>query len=194
LSRVVRGKDAFLTGLVVALLSAAPAAHASCDRPVANVHAAHVKRGAEAPLGIGVSTLLFGVKYVPPRGLDANARECRSWSEGLGIIRERKRAHRLPPLVIMALGANSWVREIDVRRALRLIGPHRTLGLVTHFTWANEPAPDTALIRRMARRYRKRVRFYDWVRYAEPHPAWFVIDGLHTNELGSRKFAAFLAS
>jgi hypothetical protein len=189
----VRGKDAFLTGLVVALLAAAPAAHASCDRPVADVHASHVKRGAEAPLAIGDSTMLFAVKYLAREGLDANARECRSWAEGLEIIRARKRAHRLPSLVIMALGANSWVRPLDVRRALRLIGPKRTLGLVTHRTWAGKPGPDTGVIHRMARRYRKRVKFYDWVRYARPHPAWFVIDGLHTNDLGSRKFAAFLA-
>jgi hypothetical protein len=190
----VRGKEAFVTGLVAALLIAAPAAHAACDRPVANVHAAHVKRGTEPPLAIGDSTMLFAVDNLAQRGLDANARECRSWSEGLGIIRARKRAHRLPSLVIMALGANSWVREIDVRRALRLIGPQRKLGLVTHRTWAGKPGPDTALIRRMAREHRKRVRLYDWVRYAQPHPAWFVIDGLHTNVLGSKKFAAFLAS
>jgi hypothetical protein len=190
----VRGKEALVTGFVAALLIAAPAAHASCDRPVAEAHATHVKAGSDAPLAIGDSTMLFAVKYLAQRGLDANARECRSWAEGLGLIQQRKRAGRLPSLVIMALGANSWVRPIDVRRALKLLGPHRTLGLVTHRTWAGKPGPDTGVIRRMARRYRGRVKFYDWVRYAKPHPAWFVIDGLHTNELGSRKFAAFLAS
>jgi hypothetical protein len=190
----VRGKEAFLTGLVAALLIAAPAARAGCDRPVANAHATHVAHGKQAPLAIGDSTMLFAVPYLAERGLDANARECRSWSEGLGVIRDRKRAGRLPSLVIMALGANSWVREIDVRRALRLIGPNRTLGLATHRTWAGKPGPDTALIRRMARKYKTRVRLYDWVRYAQPHPVWFVIDGLHTTDLGSRKFAAFLAS
>jgi hypothetical protein len=179
---------------VAALLFAVPAAHASCDRPVADVHAAHVKRGSQAPLAIGDSTMLFAVPYLAERGIEANARVCRSWAEGLDIVHQRKRAGRLPSLVIMALGANSWVRALAVRRALRLIGPKRTLGLVTHFTWAGKPAPDTALIRRMARKYRKRVKFYDWVRYAHPHPAWFVIDGLHTNDLGSRKFAAFLAN
>jgi hypothetical protein len=189
----VRGREAFVTGLVAALLAAAPAARASCDRPVADAHATHLKHRTSAPLAIGDSTMLFAVGYLAQRGLDANARECRSWTEGLGVIRERKRAGRLPSLVIMALGANSWVREIDVRRALRLIGPNRTLGLVTHRTWAGKPGPDTGLIRRMARKHRKRVRLYDWVPYARPHPAWFVIDGLHTNDLGSRKFAAFLA-
>jgi hypothetical protein len=186
----VRGKEAFLTGLV-ALLIAAPAAHADCDRPVATAHAAN---GKHSPLAIGDSTMLFAVPYLAERGIEANARVCRSWAEGLDIVRERKRARRLPSLVIMALGANSWVREIDVRRALRVVGPKRTLGLATHRTWFGKPGPDTTLIRRMARKYRKRVRLYDWVRYAQPHPAWFVNDGLHTTDFGSRKFAAFLAS
>ena len=110
------GKEAFVTGLVAALLIAVPSAHAACDLPVA------------------------------------------------------------------------------VKRALALVGPQRTLGLVTHRTWFGKPGPDTGVIRSMARRYRERVKLYDWVHYAAPHPAWFINDGLHTTDLGSRKFAAFLAS
>jgi lysophospholipase L1-like esterase len=141
--------------------------------------------------------MVFAVKYLANRGFDANARACRSWNEGLQIIRQRKAQHRLPNLVVMALGANSWVRPIDVRRALELIGPQRTLGLATHRTWFGKPGPDTSVIRRMARRYHKRIRLIDWVRYAAPHPEWFrnggYDDGLHTNKLGARKFAAFIA-
>jgi hypothetical protein len=190
----VRGKDAFVTGLVAALLIAAPSAHAACDLPVAKARATHVPHDKPAPLAIGDSTMIFAVQYLAERGFDANARVCRSWAEGLDVIRERKRAGRLPSLVVMALGANSWVRPIDIRRALALVGPHRTLGLATHRTWFGKPGPDTDVIRGMARRYRKRVKFYDWVHYAAPHPAWFVNDGLHTTDFGSRKFAAFLAS
>ena len=138
--------------------------------------------------------MVFAVPYLAERDLDANARVCRSWAEGLRIVRQRKRAGRLPGLVIMALGANSWVRPVDVKRALKLIGPKRTLGLVTHRTWFGKPGPDTAVIRRMAGRHRERIKLYDWVHYAAPHPVWFVNDGLHTTDLGSRKFAAFLAS
>lgn len=188
------GKEAFVTGVVVALLIAVPTAQAACDLPVAKARATHVAHGTQAPLAIGDSTMAFAVPYLAQRGIEANARVCRSWDEGLGIVRERKRAGRLPSLVIMALGANSWVRPIDVKRALKLIGPQRTLGLTTHRTWFGKPGPDTGVIRAMARRYRKHVKFYDWVHYAAPHPAWFINDGLHTTDLGSRKFAAFLAS
>jgi hypothetical protein len=190
----VRGKDAFVTGLVGALLIAAPTAHAACDLPVAKARATHVAHGKEAPLAIGDSTMVFAVPYLAQLGVDANARVCRSWDEGLAIVRQRKREGRLPSFVIMALGANSWVRPIDVQRALKLLGPQRTLGLATHRTWFGKPGPDTDVIRRMAHRYRKRVRLFDWVHRAAPHPGWFINDGLHTTDLGSRRFAAFLAS
>src|SRR3954451_6306646 len=152
----------------------APAAHAACDWPVAK---AHPKTHARlAPLAIGDSTMVFAVPYLAQLGFDANARVCRSWAEGLDILRERKRRHRLPDVVLLALGANSPVRPIDVREVLRILGPHRMLALATHRTWFGKPGPDTATIRRMARRYRKRVELVDWVRYAPPHPSWFVID------------------
>jgi hypothetical protein len=114
-------------------------------------------------------------------------------AEGLDIMRARKRAGRLPSFVILALGANSPVRAADVRTALRILGPHRTLGLATHRTWFGKPGPDTRTIRHVARRHPQRIRLLDWVAYAAPHPSWFVIDGMHANTLGSRKFAAFLA-
>jgi lysophospholipase L1-like esterase len=186
------GREAFALGLLT-LLMAAPSAHAACDWPVAKARATHVARGATAPLAIGDSTMIYAVPQLARRGVEANARVCRSVAEGLDIMRARKRAGRLPSLVILALGANSPVRAADVRTALRILGPDRTLGLVTHRTWFGKPGPDTRTIRQIARRHRTRVRLVDWVAYAAPHPSWFVIDGLHTNTLGSRKFAAFLA-
>jgi hypothetical protein len=192
----VSSREALVIGLVAAFLIGAPSAHAVnwCARPVAVAHPkGHAARGVPAPLAIGDSTMVFAVKYLAREGFDANARVCRSWSEGLGILRQRKRAHRLPSLVVMALGANSTLRPLDIRRGLRLLGPQRRLGLVTHRTWFGRPGADTRVIRRMAHRYRKRIRLIDWVHYAAPHPDWFIIDGLHTTDFGSRMFARFIA-
>ena len=156
---------------------------------------AHAK---QAPLAVGDSTMLFAMKQLAARGISANARECRSWNEGLDVLRQYKRRGRLPSQVVMALGANSWVRPVDVQRALKLIGPRRTLFLATHRTWFGKPGPDTGVIRTMAHRYRKRIRLIDWVRYAAPHPNWFNTggydDGLHPNTLGARRFADFIAN
>lgn len=151
-------------------------------------------KGKPAPLAIGDSTMIYAVKHLAQRGFDANARVCRNWNEGLDMIRARKRAGRLPSFVVLALGANSPVRPIDVQRALRLLGPKRTLGLVTHRTWFGKPGSDTRTIRRLARRHRTRVRLVDWVAHSQGRDDWFVIDGLHTNDVGSRKFADLIAA
>jgi hypothetical protein len=187
------GKEAFALGLLTLLIAAAPA-HAACDWPVAKARATHVQPGSTAPFAFGDSTMIFAVPQLAKRVVDANARVCRSTAEGLDIMRARKRAGRLPSFVILALGANSPVRPVDIRTALRILGPHRTLGLATHRTWFGKPGPDTHTIRLAARRHRTRIKLLDWVAYAAPHPSWFVIDGMHTNALGSRKFAQFLAA
>lgn len=191
----MRGKDAIVTGLVfAALLLGASSAHAACDWPVAQARAVKAsKSSAAAPLAIGDSTMVYAVEHLARLGFDANARVCRSWREGLEIVRQRKRAGRLPSFVVLALGANSPVRPVDVKRALRLLGPKRTLGLVTHRTWFGKAGADTRTIRRLARRYAGRVRLVDWVAHASGRERWFVIDGLHTNDLGSRRFAALIA-
>jgi hypothetical protein len=187
----VRGKEAFVTGLVVALLFAAPAAHA-CTEPVVSAHVKHAHA-----LAIGDSTMVFAVPYLARLGIDSNARACRSWAEGLDIMRKLRAQHRLPSFVVMALGANSWVRPIDVERALAIIGPTRKLGLMTHRTWAGRPGPDTGVIRRMAHRFRERTVLMDWVRYAHAHDSWFQTrgydDGLHPNKGGAQQFARFIA-
>src|SRR3954471_10879988 len=170
----MRGREALVAGLVAALLIGAAPAHADCSRPETKAKATHKARGELAPLALGDSTMLFAVDDLAKRGFDASAKVCRSWTDGLAILRQRKHAGRLPSFVVMALGANSWVRPIDVERALEVIGPKRTLGLPTHRTWFGKPGPDTGVIRRMARRYRKRIHLIDWVHYAAPHPAWFV--------------------
>lgn len=194
----MRGREAFLSGLVAALLIGAVPAHAACTEPVASAHATrgHSARHALPPLAIGDSTMVFAVPHLARLGVDANARACRTWQEGLAMMRQLKRRHRLPSLVIMALGANSWVRPIDVQRALAVLGPQRRLGLVTHRTWFGKPGPDTDTIRRMAQRYPQRTVLMDWVRYAKPHTNWFATggydDGLHPNGLGAREFARFL--
>ena len=192
----MRGREALVIGLATAALIAAPSAHAACDEPVASARATTHPDGQLAPLAIGDSTMVWSVPFLARRGFDANARACRSWTEGLAMMRKLKSRHRLPSVVVLALGANSTVRAIDVRRALKLIGPKRRLGLPTHRTWFGKPGADTGVIRRMARRYPNRIRLIDWVRYARPHPDWFdnhgYDDGLHTNRLGARKFAAFI--
>lgn len=187
------GKDAFAAGLAAFFVWASPA-DAACDWPVAHARPAHAAHATTPPpLAIGDSTMVFAVPYLAARGFEANARVCRTVAEGLRMVRARKRAGRLPRLVVLALGANSPVRPRDVAQALGLLGPHGRLVLLTHRTWFGRPGSDTVTIRRTARRYGRKVRLIDWVRYARPHPGWFGIDGLHPTETGARAFADLIA-
>jgi lysophospholipase L1-like esterase len=137
--------------------------------------------------------MVFAVPYLAQDGIEANARVCRSVAEGLAMLRARRREGRLPAVVVLALGANSPVRPVDVETALRVLGPGRRLGLVTHRTWFGKPGPDTRAIRQIARAHPDRIRLIDWVAYSRPHAAWFGMDGLHPTQAGARRFANLIA-
>jgi hypothetical protein len=191
----VRGT--FSLALMASLLTliAAPARAVQsgpCDFPIQKRHPAHVARGQLPPLAIGDSTMVWAVPLLANHGFDVNARLCRPFSEGIEMMKERRRHHRLPDFVVLALGASSPVSDADVERALRVLGPDRVLGLPTHRFFRGQDGPDTDTIRRAARRHPTRIKLIDWVRYSKGHPGWFSYDGLHPNLVGARHFAKLI--
>lgn len=171
-----------------------PAAHAGpCDFPIQHRRPAHIPRGTIPPLAIGDSTMVWAVPMLAKSGFEANARLCRPFREGVAMIDQRRREHRLPQFVVLALGASSPVSDADVDRALKALGPHRVLGLATHRFFLGHDGPDTETIRRAARRHPNRIKLIDWVRVAKGHPGWFSFDGLHPNLVGAHEFAKLIA-
>ena len=73
---------------------------------------------------------------------------------GIDLLRARRRAGTLPAVAVLALGANGAIGERAIRRALRVIGPFRVLGLVTP---SRVGSGSTAAMRRAARRHPDRV-------------------------------------
>lgn len=179
---------------LVALLLVPAAAHAGpCDFPIQKRKPAHVTRGQIPPLAIGDSTMVWAVPLLAKDGFDVNARLCRPFSEGIAMMKQRKEHHRLPKFVVLALGASSPVRDIDVNRALKVLGPGRVLGLPTHRFFRGQDGPDTATIRREAKLHPNRIKLIDWVSYSKGHPGWFSFDGLHPNLIGAKHFAKLIA-
>ena len=88
-------------------------------------------RGARAPLILGDSTMIFAAPVLGRLGIEANAKGCRQFAEGISILAARRHAHGLPPIAILALGANGPISGGQIAAALRVTGPHRILGLVT---------------------------------------------------------------
>ncbi len=144
------------------------------------------------PLVIGDSVLLGAVRQVAGAGFEVNTRGCRQISEGLRLMRARRRAGTLPRLVVVALGTNWVIRASDIGAALRIAGPGRVLALVTPREEGGGGGSDASTIRAAGRRHPGRIRVLDWVRYSRGRSGWFAGDGIHLGRGGAAGFARLL--
>jgi hypothetical protein len=183
---------AWVLGLVFALTLWAPPerASAACGG-VRTAYPPKKERRYAPPLAIGDSVMLGAVPQLARAGLEVNTRGCRQMSEGLRLLRARRRTF-LPSRVVIALGANWSVRYREIRAAMRIVGPRRLLVLVTPRESGGGQSRDAWAMRRAARRFPKRVRLLDWVRHARGRGGWFAGDGLHLSHSGARAFARLL--
>jgi hypothetical protein len=183
-------KAAAACALLLAFLPAV--AQADCGGVVAS-YPHSWKRSYRPPLVIGDSAMLLAVPYLAKERMQANARGCRMWSEGLKLIRARRRSHSLPHLVVMALGANWTISRSDIEAAVRLVGPKRVLGLVAPREEGGVTSSDAYNVRRAGRRHPRRVKVLDWPRYSARRGGWFSGDGLHLSYRGARAYARYIA-
>jgi hypothetical protein len=190
-SRLASCRRAILLAALAFAAIAAPA-QADCGGVVAS-YPRPWHHNYRPPLVIGDSTMLFAVPKIAQHGMQANARGCRMWSEGLGILRQRKHSHSLPHLVVMALGANWTITRGDIETAVRILGPKRVLGLVAPREEGGGTSSDAYNVRRAGRRHRNRVKVLDWPRYSAGHGNWFSGDGLHMSYTGASAYARFIA-
>lgn len=176
----------------MAALSAPPApASAACGNvqrfsPLAD-------RGeGRPPLAIGDSIMLGAIEPVRRAGFELDVRGCRPFSEGLSVMRARKRSRSLPSIVVVGLGTNWTVTTSQIRTALRIAGPRRVLGLLTPRETGGVASSDQRAVRDAGRRWPRRVKVLDWVSYSAGHPNWFWSDGLHLQPRGARALARLM--
>jgi hypothetical protein len=113
--------------------------------------------------------------------------------EGLRVIRARRRAGRLPPFVVIALGTNLNITPAQIRAALGIVGRKRLLGLVTPREDGGGSGSDAAVVRRAGRRYRGRVLVLDWVAFSAGRGGWFGGDGIHLGPGGAAGLGRLLS-
>jgi hypothetical protein len=173
-----------------ALTLVAPPARAGCG----GVEIATPKRkvAPRPPLAIGDSSMLLALPALARIGYRANARGCRQFTEGLRILRDARRHHRLPRLVVLALGADASVTGHQIERAKKILGPKRKLGLVTPRELGGGQSNDADVIRNAGQRDPVHVKVLDWVHYSAGHDNWFQPDGLHLTFTGAKAFARLL--
>jgi hypothetical protein len=143
-----------------------------------------------APLAIGDSVMYGAAWKLAHRGFEVDAMCGRSPAGGLYTLRNRRRRETLPEIVVVALGTNVFPTSRDIARMLRVLGPRRTLMLVTPFrSW--RPVGGAA-IRRAAQRHPRRIELIDWSSRARFNSQWFWSDGTHLRTAGEFAYARLL--
>ncbi len=178
------------------VLAALPAASSGFDPACGSVETAKARKnvnpGGHAPLAIGDSTMLLALPPLSREGYQVNAHGCRQIEEGLDLMREAKRANRLPHLIVIALGADASISSGQLAKAFHIAGPRRVLGLVTPIELGGGTSSDADVVRATAKRHPKRSVLLDWVAYSSDHGDWFQPDGLHLTFDGADGFARLL--
>jgi len=187
------GLAALAVATAVALL---PAAGAGFDPACGGVETAKARKnvnpGGHPPLAIGDSTMLLALPALSREGYQVNAHGCRQIEEGLDVMREMKKANRLPHLIVIALGADASISSGQMAKAFHIAGPKRVLGLVTPLELGGGTSGDADVVRAAAKRHPKRSVLLDWVAYSSGHSDWFQPDDLHLTFAGAEGFARLL--
>lgn len=166
-------------------LAAAPSAEAACGGVQHFMPSG--KGRSPAPLAVGDSVMLGAVGPLRRAGFEVDVRGCRQMSEGLQVLARRSQSGSLPDVVVMALGNNWTISTAEIRRAMRILGSQRLLGLVTP---RGAMASARSAIRAAGRRWPTRVKVLDWAaRSAGKAWTW---DGLHLTPAGARGFTRLL--
>jgi hypothetical protein len=198
-------------GLVVLVLSQAGDAQAAGEPAFGcgHVHTATAKRNpfgpndGPPPIAIGDSTMLLPIPDLTRVGFDVNAKGCRGFKQSVWVARDMRNRGVLPQLVLINAYGNGGVNNDLIKFALKVIGPKRTLVLVTAYDadTGHPPAPDTDVLVQAARDHPDQIKLLDWVRHSLPHHkiepapgAWFLPDLFHPNFTGAHAYANFLAT
>jgi hypothetical protein len=136
--------------------------------------------------------MILSLPALSSEGFAANARGCRQYPEAVELLGELARAHHLPHLVVIALGANGPIETRDIQQALSILGRGRLLVLLTPRQLGGSPGANAQLVRAAASRNPEQVLALDWVSYSAGHPGWFQPDGLHLTLSGAAAFAALI--
>jgi hypothetical protein len=195
--------------LLVGLLHASPAP--AVGEPAfgcGHVHTATAQRNpfgtghGPPPIAIGDSTMLLPIPDLTRVGFDVNAKGCRGFKQSIWVARDLRNRGKLPKLILINAYGNGGVNDRLIKFALKVIGPKRTLVLVTAYDadTGHPPAPDTDVIVNAARQHPRQIKLLDWVTYSLPHHrvdpapgAWFLPDLFHPNFAGAHAYGNFLA-
>jgi hypothetical protein len=146
------------------------------------------------PLAIGDSVMIAAARRLARAGFEVDAREGRFMRSALRILRPRRRLHRQPRVVVVALGTNAPATYAEIRKALRLLGhgrKRRRLAMVIpRRSWRSLGGGP---IYAAKRNHPRRIKILDWASVSAAHPEWFWGDGTHLRPAGAAAYTRLLA-
>ena len=196
--------------LALAVLCQAPSAFGAGEPAFGcgHVHTAEAQRNpygpndGPPPIAIGDSTMLLPIPDLTRVGFDVNAKGCRGFKQSIWVARDLRNQDKLPKLILINAYGNGGVNDGLIKFALKVIGPKRTLVVVTAYDadTGEPPAPDTDVLVKAPKDHPDQIKLLDWVKYSLPHHkvepapgAWFLPDLFHPNFTGAPAYANFLA-
>src|SRR5215208_5814377 len=100
-----------------------------------HVHTAQAERNpfesGPPPIAIGDSTMLLPIPALTRDGFGVNAKGCRGFKQSIWVARDLRNRGELPKIVLINAYGNGGVNDELIKFALKVLGPKRTLVLVT---------------------------------------------------------------
>jgi hypothetical protein len=188
-----KGRVVAVVTVALTMLVAVPLiAQAACGGIQRGHAQKQVNPEGRPPFAIGDSSMLLSIPPLTKEGYNVNARGCRQWPEGMAVISNHLHKHRLPHLVVVALGADGTISSSQIDQLFHFLPKRKVVGLVTPRELGGGSGSDAENIRDARKKHGKRLVVLDWVKYSEGHSSWFQPDGLHLTFEGAKAFARFL--
>ncbi len=111
-------------------------------------------------------------------GVSVDAAVGRQWAEGESILQGMKAQGRLGDEVIVGLGTNGPISDVDFDTMMFILASARRVVFVNVHVDRPWQDPNNAVLARGATRYRN-VVVADWATLAAHNPQWFGADGTH---------------
>src|SRR3954447_19452713 len=159
-----------MVGLALALVALVPPPSAMAAGEPAfgcgHIHTAEAQRNpygpndGPPPIAIGDSTMLLPIPDLTRVGFDVNAKGCRGFKQSIWVARDLRSRGELPKMILINAYGNGGVDDDLIKFALKVIGPKRTLVLVTAYNadTGEPPAPDTDVLVKAAQDHPDQIR------------------------------------
>lgn len=146
-------------------------------------------------LAIGDSVMLGASHYLQKAIADVyvDAKVGRQVSAALQILRARKDANQLTPLVIVHLGNNGTFSAKQLDEMMAVLSEVERVVFLTDKVPRKWQEPNNNALIEGVKRYPNAV-LIDWNAFSAAHPEWFWSDGIHLRPEGAEVYASLIAN